>query len=40
MGYKKIKELIVKVDASYDEPQLREILQQIYFICEENIGKE
>lgn len=40
MGYEKIKELIVKTDPSYDEPKLREILQQIYFICEENIEKE
>lgn len=39
MGYKKIKQLIVKIDASYDEAQLRETLQDILFICEENINE-
>lgn len=40
MGYKKIKELISDIDAYHSEAKLREILQQIYFICEENIEKE
>lgn len=39
MGYEKIKELISDIDAYHSEAELREILQQIYFICEENIGR-
>lgn len=40
MGYEKIKELISDIDVYHSESELREILQQIYFICEENIEKE
>lgn len=37
MGYKKIKELISDVDEFHNEAELREILQEILFICEENL---
>ena len=37
MGYQKIKELISDVDQYHNEAELREILQQILFICDENI---
>lgn len=40
MGYEKIKELISDIDAYHNEAELREILQQIYFICEENTKNE
>lgn len=40
MGYEKIKELISDIDEYHNEAELREILQQILFICEENIKKE
>lgn len=40
MGYKKIKELISDIDAYHNEAELREILQEILIICEENIEKE
>lgn len=39
MGYEKIKELISDVDEFHNEAELREILQQILFICEDNIEK-
>ncbi|MCI8655455.1 MAG: hypothetical protein HFJ48_06290 [Clostridia bacterium] len=37
MGYEKIKELIADVDEFHREHELREKLQQILFICEENL---
>ena len=37
MGYEKIKELISDVDQFHNEAELRAILQQILFICDENI---
>lgn len=37
MGYKKIKGLISDVDQYHNEVELREILQEILFICEENL---
>ncbi len=40
MGYEKIKELISDIDEYHNEAELREILQQILFICEDNIKKE
>ena len=40
MGYQKIKDLISDVDEFHREPKLREILQQILFICEENLKNE
>jgi len=40
MGYKEIKDLISDIDEFHNEAELREILQQILFICEENIKKE
>ena len=39
-GYKKIKNIILDIDQYYKEAELREILQQILFICEDNIEKE
>ena len=39
MGYEKIKELISDIDEYHNEAELRETLQQILFICEENIKK-
>lgn len=40
MGYEKIKELISDIDQYHNEAELREILQQILFICEDNLKKE
>lgn len=40
MGYQEIKELILDIDEFHNEAELREILQQILFICEENLKKE
>lgn len=40
MGYEKIKELISDIDQYHNEAELREILQEILFICEENTKKE
>lgn len=37
MGYEKIKELISDIDEFHNEAELREIIQQILFICEDNI---
>ena len=39
MGYEKIKELISDIDEFHNEAELRETLQQILFICEDNIEK-
>lgn len=40
MGYEEIKNLITDIDESYNNAELREVLQQIFFICEDNIEKE
>lgn len=40
MGYKKIKDLISYIDEYHNEAELREILQEILFICEENLKNE
>ena len=40
MGYEKIKGIISDIDEFHNEAELREILQQILFICEDNIKKE
>ena len=40
MGYQEIKDLISDIDEFYNEAELRENLQQILFICENNIKKE
>ena len=37
MGYQKIKALISDIDEFHNEAELREILQQILFICEEEL---
>ena len=34
MGYQEIKNLISDIDEFYTEAELREILQQILFICD------
>ncbi len=39
MGYEKIKELIIDIDQYHNEAKLREILQEILGICEDNIKK-
>ncbi len=39
MGYQKIKDLISDIDEFHNEAELREILQQILFICEDNLKK-
>ena len=39
-GYKKIKDLISDIDEFHNEAELREILQEILFICEDNIKNE
>lgn len=36
-GYQEIKDLISDIDEFHNETELREILQQILFICEDNI---
>ncbi len=36
-GYEQIKDLISDIDEFHKEAELREILQEILFICEENI---
>ena len=36
MGYEQIEEIISDIDEYYTETDLREDLQQIYFICMEN----
>lgn len=40
MGYQQIKELISDIDEFHNEAELREILQQILFICEDNLKNE
>ena len=40
MGYQKIKDLISDIDEFHNEAELREILQQILFICEDNLKNE
>ena len=40
MGYQKIKDLISGIDKYHNEAELREILQEILFICEENLKNE
>lgn len=40
MGYKKIKDLISDIDEYHNEAELIEILQDILFICEENLKNE
>ncbi len=40
MGYQEIKNLISDIDEFYTEAELREILQQILFICEYNLKNE
>ena len=40
MGYEKIKELISDIDEFHNEAELREILQQILFICDNNLKNE
>lgn len=39
MGYEEIKNLISDIDEFHNEAELRETLQQILFICEDNIQK-
>lgn len=36
-GYQKIKDLISDIDEFHNEAELREILQQILFICEDEL---
>ncbi len=38
-GYEQIKDLISDIDEFHNEAELREILQQILFVCEEKIRK-
>lgn len=38
-GYQDIKDLIFDIDEFHNEAELREILQQILFICEDNLKK-
>ena len=40
MGYQKIKDLISDIDEFHNESELREILQEILFICNDNINKK
>ena len=39
-GYQDIKDLISDIDKFHNEAELREILQEILFICEDNIKNE
>lgn len=39
-GYQEIKDLISDIDEFHNEAELREILQQILFICESNLKNE
>lgn len=39
-GYQKIKDLISDIDEFHNEAELRETLQQILFICEDNLKNE
>lgn len=36
-GYQKIKDIISDIDEFYNEAELRESLQEILFICEDNL---
>lgn len=40
MGYQKIKDLISDIDEYHNEAELKETLQEILFICEENLKNE
>ena len=40
MGYQKIKDLISDIDEYHNEAELRETLQEILLICEENLKNE
>lgn len=40
MGYQQIKDLISDIDQYHNEAELRETLQQILFICEDNLKNE
>lgn len=40
MGYQEIKNLISDIDEFHNEAELREILQQILFIYEDNLKNE
>lgn len=39
-GYQQIKDLISDIDEFHNEAELREILQQILFICEDKLKNE
>lgn len=39
-GYQEIKDLISDIDEFHNEAELRKILQEILFICEDNIKNE
>lgn len=39
-GYQEIKDLISDIDEFHNEAELREILQQILFICEDKLKNE
>ena len=39
-GYQEIKDLISDIDEFHNETELREILQQILFICEDKLKNE
>lgn len=39
-GYQEIKNLISDIDEFHNEAELREILQQILFICEDKLKNE
>lgn len=39
-GYQKIKDIISDIDEFHNEAELRENLQQILFICEDNLKNE
>ena len=39
-GYQDIKDLISDIDEFHNEAELREIWQEILFICEDNIKNE
>lgn len=40
MGYQEIKDMILDIDEFHNEAELREIMQQILFICDKNIKEE
>lgn len=39
-GYQEIKGLISDIDEFHNETELREMLEEILFICENNLKKE